>query len=126
MIRFTQYNTQLQKLKAAVDAASDYGTYVSTHVYIPEAMQRAIAAGVKSFEHGFLIDEPTMKQMVEKGIFLSTQLHGLSPETLKNPLWTPTYIAKAEQMLNESSNFVPLIKKYHPENGFCVRCSWSP
>jgi imidazolonepropionase-like amidohydrolase len=64
-----------EEMKAAVDAAEDWGTYVSTHIYNPVGIRRAIEAGVKSIEHGHLIDEPTMKLMAEKNIFLSTQVY---------------------------------------------------
>ena len=57
------------ELHAAVMAAEDAGTYVMVHVYVPEAIRRAIRAGVKSIEHGQLIDEPTMKLIAEKGTY---------------------------------------------------------
>jgi imidazolonepropionase-like amidohydrolase len=62
------------ELKSAVDAAADWGTYVTVHVYNVTGITRAIKAGVKCIEHGHLIDEATMKLMAEKGIFLSTQV----------------------------------------------------
>lgn len=61
------------EIHAAVMAAQDAGTYVMVHVYVPEAIRRAIKAGVKSIEHGQLIDEPTMKLIAEKGVWLSMQ-----------------------------------------------------
>lgn len=62
-----------EEIHAAVKAAEDAGTYVMVHVYVPEAIRRAIRAGVKSIEHGQLIDEPTMKLIAEKGVWLSMQ-----------------------------------------------------
>jgi imidazolonepropionase-like amidohydrolase len=61
------------ELRAAVEAATDWGTYVATHAYTTTAIQRSIAAGVKVIEHGHLMDEPTARLMAEKGIWLSTQ-----------------------------------------------------
>ena len=61
------------ELRAAVEAAENWGTYVTVHAYTPEAIQRAIAAGVKCIEHGHLMDEPTAQLMAEKGIWLSIQ-----------------------------------------------------
>jgi len=63
-----------EELKAAVDAAADWGTYVSVHVYNSTGIRRAITAGVKVIEHGHLMDESTMTLMAEKGTFLSTQV----------------------------------------------------
>ena len=61
------------ELRAAVEAAGNWGTYVTTHAYTPESIQRSIAAGVKCIEHGHLMDEATAKLMAEKGIWLSMQ-----------------------------------------------------
>jgi imidazolonepropionase-like amidohydrolase len=61
------------ELRAAVEAATDWGTYVATHAYTTAAIQRSIAAGVKVIEHGHLMDEATARLIAEKGIWLSTQ-----------------------------------------------------
>jgi len=61
------------ELRAAVEAADNWGTYVATHAYTPVAIQRSIAAGVKCIEHGHLMDEASAKLIAEKGVWLSTQ-----------------------------------------------------
>lgn len=61
------------ELRAAVEAAENWGTYVAAHAYTTASIQRSIAAGVKVIEHGHLMDEPTAKLMADKGIWLSTQ-----------------------------------------------------
>jgi imidazolonepropionase-like amidohydrolase len=61
------------ELRAAVEAAENWGTYVTVHAYTPVSIRRAIAAGVKCIEHGHLMDESTARLMAEKGIWLSTQ-----------------------------------------------------
>ena len=61
------------ELRAAVEAATDWGTYVATHAYTSDAIWRSIAAGVKVIEHGHLMDEATARLMAEKGVWLSTQ-----------------------------------------------------
>lgn len=61
------------ELRAAVEAADNWGTYVATHAYTPVAIQRSIAAGVRCIEHGHLMDEASARLMAEKGIWLSTQ-----------------------------------------------------
>ncbi|MFN3864473.1 MAG: amidohydrolase family protein [Erythrobacter sp.] len=68
----TQYT--LDEMKAAVDAASDWNTYVTVHAYHPKSVRRAIEAGVKVIEHGNLLDEDTLRLMAEKGIWLSGQM----------------------------------------------------
>lgn len=70
-IDVTQYT--LDEMKAAVEAAEDWGTYVTVHAYTPRSVRRAIEAGVKCIEHGQLLDEATLRLMAERGIWLSTQ-----------------------------------------------------
>nr|WP_198402515.1 amidohydrolase family protein [Rhodobacter sp. CZR27] len=62
-----------EELMAAVEAASNWGTYVAVHAYTTEAVRLAIDAGVKVIEHAHLIDDETARLMVEKDIWLSAQ-----------------------------------------------------
>jgi imidazolonepropionase-like amidohydrolase len=75
----TQYT--LDEMKAAVEAAEDWGTYVTVHAYTVRAVRRAIEAGVKSIEHGQLLDEATMKLLAKKGVWLSLQALDEAPPT---------------------------------------------
>jgi len=52
-----------EELEAAVEIANDYGTYVAVHAYHDKSYNRSLDAGVRSFEHGFLVTEPTVKRM---------------------------------------------------------------
>ncbi len=61
------------EIRAAVQAATDYGTYVAAHVYTPAGIARALDAGVTSIEHGHLADEATIALIAEKGAWLSMQ-----------------------------------------------------
>lgn len=61
------------EIKAAVDTAADWQTYVTIHCYHPTAVNRAIDAGVKDIGHGQLLDEQTLRRMADEGVFLSTQ-----------------------------------------------------
>jgi imidazolonepropionase-like amidohydrolase len=63
----------LEELRAAVEAADNWGTYVTAHAFTSQAIRRSIEAGVKVIEHGFLMDEPTAQLIAEKGIWLSLQ-----------------------------------------------------
>ena len=63
----------LPELRAAVEAAEDWGTYVMAHVYYPKGMRRAIEAGVRSIEHGQLADEAVVRLMADKGVWWSLQ-----------------------------------------------------
>lgn len=61
------------EFRAAVDAAENWGTYVTVHAYTPRAVQTAIRGGVRCIDHGQLIDERTAEIMAERGIWLSMQ-----------------------------------------------------
>lgn len=76
----TQYT--LDEMKAAVEAAEDWNTYVTVHAYHPRSVRRAIDAGVKVIEHGNLLDEATLRLMAEKGIWLSAQILNDSTEAM--------------------------------------------
>lgn len=67
----TQYT--VPELRAAVEAAENWGTYVTVHAYTPRAVKQAIEAGVKCIDHGQLLDDETAKLMAAKGIWWSLQ-----------------------------------------------------
>lgn len=62
-----------REMRAAVEAAEDWGTYVCAHAYTPRAIRRCIAAGVKSIEHGQLADEETARLLADTGSWWSIQ-----------------------------------------------------
>lgn len=62
-----------EELRAGVEVAQDWNTYVAVHAYTPRAVRRALAAGVASIEHAHLIDDDTAAMIAEKGAWLSTQ-----------------------------------------------------
>ena len=75
----TQYT--FDEMKAAVEAAEDWGTYVTVHAYTDRAVRRAIDAGVKCIEHGQLLSDETLIMMRDKGVWLSLQvLRGNTPD----------------------------------------------
>jgi imidazolonepropionase-like amidohydrolase len=61
------------ELETAVQVAENFGSFVCIHVYHSEHINLAIDAGVRCIEHGFLMDEATMKRMADEGIVLSAQ-----------------------------------------------------
>lgn len=76
----TQYT--VPELRAAVEAAENWGTYVTVHAYTPRAVQQAIEAGVKCIDHGQMLDEATARLMARNGTWWSLQPFvddGLSP-----------------------------------------------
>jgi imidazolonepropionase-like amidohydrolase len=62
------------EVTAAVEEAHAFGRYVCAHAYTPEAITRAAHAGVRTIEHGNLIDDASARLMAEKGMFLIANL----------------------------------------------------
>src|SRR6476661_4915520 len=98
------------ELRAAVEAAENWGTYVAAHAFTPAAIRGAIAAGVKCIEHGFLMDDATAKLIAEKGIWLSLQP---LPEELRQG-FPPGSVqrAKADEVWPGIARTYELAKKY--------------
>jgi imidazolonepropionase-like amidohydrolase len=102
----TEYT--LDEVKAAVDAAEDWGTYVTVHAYTPRAVQRSLEAGVKCIEHGQLLDEETMKLLAEKGAWLSLQALDPAP-----PNASPVVREKKQRVVDGTDNAFRWAKQYN-------------
>jgi imidazolonepropionase-like amidohydrolase len=63
-----QYTSE--ELAAVVHEARSWGTYVAAHAYTAAAIARAVTAGVRTIEHGNLLDEPTAATMAKRQAYL--------------------------------------------------------
>jgi imidazolonepropionase-like amidohydrolase len=104
------------ELRAAVEAAENWGTYVTVHAFTPAAIRRAIAAGVRCIEHGFLVDDATAQLIAENGIWLSLQP---LPEELRQgfPVGS-VQRAKADEVWPGIARTYELAKKYKIKTGW--------
>jgi imidazolonepropionase-like amidohydrolase len=59
----------VEEMRAAVETAEAAGTYVMAHAYSPKAIQHCIEAGVRSIEHGNLLDMETAEMMAKAGTY---------------------------------------------------------
>jgi imidazolonepropionase-like amidohydrolase len=64
----------LDEISAAVEEADAFGKYTQAHAYTPVAIQRAVGQGVRTIEHGNLIDTASAKLMAKKGAYLVANL----------------------------------------------------
>ena len=83
------------EIRAAVDEAALYGADVAAHAHGAEGIKRAVRAGVRSIEHGSLMDDEAIAMMADAGTFLVAdvfcgdwiaeqgRLHGWSAEVLR-------------------------------------------
>src|SRR5690606_9858558 len=97
------------ELEAAVEAAENWGTYVTVHAYTPVAIQRAIAAGVRVIEHGHLLDDATAQLIAENGIWLSFQ--PFTDDGYAPPL-PPAHQARLDQVRTGTEKTVALATPY--------------
>ncbi len=104
------------EIRAAVEAAENWGTYVTVHAYTPRAIRQAVAAGVKCIDHGQLIDEPTAKLLADKGIWWSLQ--PLLDDEDQPPLANPVSKKKAQAVFAGTDNAYKLAIKYKVKTAF--------
>jgi imidazolonepropionase-like amidohydrolase len=111
-----------EELKAAVQAAADWDTYVAVHIYESKGAIRALNAGVKCLDHGHLINEETVKLIKEKDAWLVPQAFwNEAPASF----WVPgkdtipeTLYKKIKPVLEGTDIVFKLAKKYDINVGF--------
>jgi imidazolonepropionase-like amidohydrolase len=64
-----------EEIKAAVDQAAQYGTFVAAHAHGAEGIKNAVRAGVRSIEHGSLMDDEAIALMKERGTYLVADIY---------------------------------------------------
>ena len=104
------------EMRAAVEAAADYDTYVMAHAYNDESVKRCIRAGVKDIVHGHLLSEEVIKMMAENDVWLGSLS---SPYGLMDvPFFTDENRRKGREVLDGYENVMTLAKKYGVKIGF--------
>jgi imidazolonepropionase-like amidohydrolase len=64
-----------EEIRAAVEQAAEYGSYVTAHAHGAEGIKRAVRAGVRSVEHGSLMDDEAIALMKERGTWLVADIY---------------------------------------------------
>ena len=98
-----------KEIEAAVEACEDFGTYVQVHCFNPKSIIRSLKAGVKSIEHGMLIDEKAMKMLVENKAYFTPTVE-VAVSLLDSP--DKLMAGKAKQALDATDNAMKLAKKH--------------
>jgi imidazolonepropionase-like amidohydrolase len=112
-IESTQYTEP--EIRAAVEAAENWGTYVTVHAYTPRAIRQAVAAGVKCIEHGQLMDDATAQLLAEKDIWWSLQ--PFLNDEYASPV-NPASRVKALEVFAGTERAYNLAKKYKVKTAF--------
>lgn len=115
MVQYTE-----PELRAAVVEASHRNTYVMAHAYMPQAITQAVDAGVRSIEHGCLLDDASARAMAEREAYLVPtmviyqQLRKFGQEFG----FPPKSMAKLEFVQHESNNAVETALRAGVKLGF--------
>ena len=103
------------EIRAVVEAAADFGTYVCAHAYTDASVNRVLDAGGRCIEHGFLVSEKTIKRMKELGAVMSLQPYA-GYEILKEPEKLAGFdeenIRKALRVRDGADNMLKLAAKH--------------
>jgi imidazolonepropionase-like amidohydrolase len=113
-----------EEIRAAVEVAEAYGSYVASHAYSKISILRCLNNGVKTIEHGFMFDGDIAKLMKEKGAYITTNIHAFSPELGKIEAISssPASARKAATAQAAFVNYIENIKKHRPKFGFQADC----
>lgn len=117
----------IEEIRAAVDAAEDWNTYVVVHAYSDESVMRALDGGVKSIDHGNLImKEDTIAAIRDAGAILNPQFLIFTPDEEMLAGGDPATIAKGAPVRDNVQAYVALIQKYDLPIAFRVDLFGSP
>ncbi len=98
------------ELRAGVEAAENWGTYVMVHAYTPRSVQQALRAGVRCIEHGHLLDEETVAKIAEHDAWWSVQPF-LDDEDAA-PIASPAGRAKYQEVVRGTDRAYELAQRH--------------
>ena len=109
-------NTQfaLEEIRAAVEEAEAAELYVMAHAYTARAINRALDCGVRSIEHGNLLDESSVALLLEKQAFLVPTLatyRALAAEGVEAGMPAPL-VAKVDEVLDAGIRALELAHRH--------------
>ena len=110
-IHFLGYSEE--EIRAIVEEASNAGTYVMGHAYTPRAISRAVRFGVRTIEHGNLVDAATAQIMHDHQAFMVPTL--ITYEALANEGpslgFPPESVAKIESVRGDGKKALEILAK---------------
>ena len=103
----------LAEIAAAVEEAAAFGRYTQAHAYTPEAITRAVSQGVRTVEHGNLIDEKSARLMKDKGAYLVANLvaYYAMKERAKEFGMSPEMLAKNDMVIDGGLKSLEICKR---------------
>lgn len=113
-----------RELRAAVEAASDWNTYVMAHVYTPKGIERSLRAGIKCIEHGQLADEASVRMMRDEGAWWSLQPFLQDDDS--NFYQDPSQRANQKRVADGTVHAYGLAQKYGIKTGWGTDILFNP
>jgi imidazolonepropionase-like amidohydrolase len=88
-----------EEIRAAVDQAAQYGTFVAAHAHGAEGIKNAVRAGVRSIEHGSLMDDEAIALMKERGTYLVADIYNgdYIASVGREQKWPEEYLRKNDE-----------------------------
>lgn len=117
-----------EEIRAAVEVADAYGSYVMSHAYSKKSIMRCLENGVKTIEHGFMFDSEVAKLMKKKGAYMTTNMQAFSPALSQVAAISAskTSSRKAASAQKAFKDYLKNVKKYRPKLGFQGDCVGMP
>jgi len=117
-----------EEIRAAVEVADAYGSYVMSHAYSKKSIVRCLENGVKTIEHGFMFDGEVARLMKRKDAYMTTNMQAFSP--LLSEVSAISASAASTRKANSAQlafkDYVENVKKYRPRLGFQGDCVGLP
>jgi imidazolonepropionase-like amidohydrolase len=111
---------RVDEIEAAVEQATSFGTYVMAHAYSAQAIRRAVDCGVRTIEHGNLVDEAAARRMAERGAYMVPTLVTYDSLQRRGPDYglTPYSLQKNKVVLNAGLRSLELCRAAGVPIGF--------
>ncbi|HLX28414.1 MAG TPA: amidohydrolase family protein [Casimicrobiaceae bacterium] len=108
------------EIEAAVEQATSFGAYVMAHAYSADAIRRAVDCGVRTIEHGNLVDESAARRMAERGAYMVPTLVTYDSLQRRGPDYglTPYSLEKNKVVLNAGLRSLELCRAAGVPIGF--------
>jgi imidazolonepropionase-like amidohydrolase len=108
------------EIAAATDEAKNFGRYVLAHAYTPEAITRAVSNGVRTIEHGNLIDDKSAALLKSRGGYMIANLvtYYVMKERAAQFGMTDDMLAKNELVLDGAMRSLEICKQAGVKVGY--------
>ena len=114
----TQYS--LEELTAICEETTAANTYAMAHAYSPRSITRAVQCGVRTIEHGNLLDEASAKVLKQHGAFLVPTLatYAVLGDEGKRLAWSDEMLAKLDRVKDAGTQAIAIAKAAGVPIGF--------